>query len=80
SRTSFLVKHQEVHTEVYYDLQGQVKIIKQYDITGPEPKLLLITLKNYQQRDFFFNTEQAFQTFFFNELATADDVYFCDRN
>ena len=50
SRTSFLVKHQEVHTEVYYDLQGQVKIIKQYDITGPEPKLRLITLKNYQQR------------------------------
>lgn len=80
SRTSFLVKHQEVHTEVYYDLQGQVKIIKQYDITGPEPKLRLITLKNYQQRDFFFNTEQAFQTFFFNELATADDVYLCDRN
>lgn len=60
SRTSFLVKHQEVHTEVYYDLQGQVKIIKQYDITGPEPKLRLITLKNYQQRDFFLQYRTGF--------------------
>ncbi|MCW1909844.1 glycosyltransferase [Lactiplantibacillus paraplantarum] len=80
SRTSFLVKHQEVHTEVYYDLQGRVKLIKQYDITQPEPRLRLITLKNYQQRDFFFDSEQALQTFFFDELATADDIYFCDRN
>lgn len=80
SRTSFLVKHQEVHTEVYYNPQGQIKLIKQYDISQPEPRLRLITLKDYHHRDFFFDSEQALQTFFFDELANAEDVYFCDRN
>ncbi|MGA3278345.1 glycosyltransferase [Lactiplantibacillus pentosus] len=80
SRTSFLVKHQEVHTEVYYNAHGQVKLIKQYDISKPEPSLRQIILKDYHQRDYFFETEQELQTFFFDELASADDVYFCDRN
>ncbi len=80
SRTTFLGDNQRVQVECYYTPSGKLALEKYYERVDDQYGVTKIFLKNYKGRDYFFNTEAALQTFFFNELYEVGDVYFCDRN
>jgi len=80
SRTSLLVDKENTNTELYYNPAQQVKLIKQFEQVNGKTVLREVTLKQYQQRDYFFNDEAELRTFFFNELARPGDIFFTDRN
>ncbi|WP_125545234.1 accessory Sec system glycosyltransferase Asp1 [Levilactobacillus lindianensis] len=80
SRVSYLHDNQKVQNEVYLDTAGHVKIEKYYTNNPGEPKLHQIILNDYRGQQWFFDTERELQTFFFNELYQAGDVYFSDKN
>ncbi|WP_143463666.1 glycosyltransferase [Levilactobacillus enshiensis] len=80
SRTSLLAEQDTINTELYFDQHQRVRIMKQYKRVDNKSLLRKITLKNYHQRDYFFDTEGEFRTFFLNELYRSGDVYYCDRN
>ncbi|WP_395350733.1 glycosyltransferase [Levilactobacillus parabrevis] len=80
SRTSLLAENNQVNTELYYSPDQQIKIIKQCKPVDGKSLLRSVTLKNYGQRDYYFNDETELQTFFVNELAQAGDIFFSDRN
>lgn len=80
SRTSLLVEKGLTDTELYFNPQQQVKLIKQFKQVNGKTVLREITLKQYQQRDYFFNDEAELRTFFLDELARPGDIFFTDRN
>lgn len=80
SQTKFLKEQQRVQAEIFYNREGQVKIERTYREIDGKTVLKRIILKDFQQRDWFFDTEEEFQTFFFNTLYEDGDVYFCDKN
>jgi len=80
SRTSMLADQSTINSELYFDQQQRVRIIKQYRRDDTKSILRKITLKDYHHRDYFFDTEGEFRTFFLNQLYQAGDVYYCDRN
>ncbi|NLR09351.1 MULTISPECIES: glycosyltransferase [unclassified Levilactobacillus] len=80
SRTSLLAEKGVTGTELYYNPDRQVKLIKQFEQVNGKTVLREITLKDYQQRDYFFNDEAELRTFFFDELARPTDIFFTDRN
>lgn len=80
SQTKFLKEHQRVQAEIFFNRRGQVKIEKTYQVVNEQTVLKRIVLKDFQQRDWFFNAEEEFQTFFFNTLYEKGDLYFCDKN
>lgn len=80
SRTSMLADQGLINTELYFDRDENIRIIKQCEPVDGKSVLRQITLKNYHQRDYLFSSEGEFQTFFLNELYQKGDMYFCDRN
>jgi len=80
SRTSFLGEKDAIVTELYYDQEKHVRIIKNCRAENGQSVLTRITLKGYNNRDYMFDTETEFQTFFLNELNQEGDFFFCDRN
>lgn len=80
SQSKFLRKQQRVQSELFFNRQGQIKVEKTYQEINERTTLKRIILRSYQQRDYFFDTEAELQTFFFNNLFEAGDVYFCDKN
>lgn len=81
SKINLLRKNQEINTELFLDRSGRIKIEKYYQLSDEHVNQLnKIVLKNYNDRDYFFNTEMAFEIFFFDCLFTESDVIFCDRN
>lgn len=79
SRTSFLSQGDQINTEVYYDQHQKVRLIKNCRVIDGRSVLRKITLKNYHQRDYFFDSENELRTFFLNELFRTGDMYYCDR-
>src|SRR5699024_4615683 len=69
SRTSLLGDKGVTDTELYYNPEQQVKLIKQFKQVNEKTVLREITLKQYRQRDYFFNDETELRTFFLDELA-----------
>lgn len=80
SQTKFLKEQQRVQAEVFFNRDGQIKIEKTYQEVNAQTVLKRIMLKDFQQRDWYFDTEEEFQTFFFNTLYEQGDIYFCDKN
>ncbi|WP_407885823.1 glycosyltransferase [Levilactobacillus sp. N40-8-2] len=80
SRTSLLANNDEINTELFYSPDQQIKLIKQCEEVKGKSVLREITLKNYKQRDYYFNSEGELQTFFIDELAEDEDIFFTDRN
>lgn len=80
SQSKFLREQQRVQSEIFFNRQGQIKIEKTYQEVNDRTVLKRIILREYQHRDYFFNTETELQTFFFDELFEPGDVYFCDKN
>lgn len=80
SQTKYLKEQQRVQAEVYFNRNGQIKMEKTYQEVKGQTVLKRVILKNFRQRDWFFDTEEQLQTFFFDTLYTVGDVYFCDKN
>lgn len=80
SQTKFLKERQRVQAEIFYNREGQVKLERTYWEVDDQTVLKRIIVKNFQQRDWFFDTEEELQTFFFDKLYATGDVYFCDKN
>ncbi|MFC6206070.1 glycosyltransferase [Levilactobacillus tongjiangensis] len=80
SRTSFLGEGDTVVTELYYDRDQHVRLIKSCRTIEGRSVLTKITLKDYNNRDYLFDSETELQTFFLNEINREGDLFFCDRN
>ncbi|NLR09344.1 MULTISPECIES: glycosyltransferase [Lactobacillaceae] len=80
SQSKFLKEQQRVQSEVFFNRQGQIKIEKMYQEVNDRTVLKRIILRDFRKRDWFFDTEMELQTFFFDSLFMAGDIYFCDKN
>ncbi len=80
SCTCLLAEKDLINTELYYDQEGKVRIVKQYLIASGKAFLREITLKDYRHHDYYFGNEDEFRTFFFDSLYQSGDTFFADRN
>jgi len=79
SCTCLLAEKDLLNTELYYNQEGKVRIIKQYLIANGKNFLREVSLKNYKGHDYYFGNEEELRTFFFDELFNQGDMYFADR-
>lgn len=81
SRTTFLEEKDITNSEIYFDQNGSVRIVKEYTVSHEKGKSFLsqIVLRNYRNKDYYFANEEELRTFFFNHLFDDDDLVFVDR-
>jgi len=81
SRTTLLEERDLPNSEIYFDENQNIRIIKQYTINHEkaESTLSQITLMDYQNKNYYFPNEEEFRTFFFNQLFNKEDLVFVDR-
>ncbi|KIR08586.1 poly(glycerol-phosphate) alpha-glucosyltransferase [Levilactobacillus brevis] len=81
SRTTLLEEDDLTNTEIYYDPQQNVRLIKEYLVDHNKKKTYLrqVTIKGYNHREYYFASEEELRTFFFDQLFTQDDLVFVDR-
>ena len=81
SQIVYLAAMQKIQAKVYLNRQGQACLEELYDSDQKlESTLRQIIVHGRDGRDYFFNTQEELQTFFFNALYQDGDVYISDRN
>lgn len=76
----FLAENSLIQSEVYFDPEGKVRIIRQNLISGDRTFTRNITLTDYKGKTYLFSNDEELQTFFLNELYKNGDVFYSDRS
>ncbi|MFC6274574.1 glycosyltransferase [Levilactobacillus tangyuanensis] len=81
SQIVYLTNKQKVASKVYLNRKGERVMEDLYDSSPDlESKWTQTVVRNFRGRDYFFDSQTALRTFFFNQLYEDGDLYISDRN